>query len=159
MIIRTIVSALFIGLSPVTLAAATDPHLSDNSAVMIQLVASARAFEQHDLTALAKTFVNDDSLTIFEGGEVNKGWIDYRDNHLKPELAEIKVVHYTLTTIDAHVDGNTAWATFDYHIAGSTAKRTFDSYGIGTAILHKVDDTWRIVHWHSTKSPKRPKTP
>ncbi|MDQ6933676.1 MAG: nuclear transport factor 2 family protein [Candidatus Eremiobacteraeota bacterium] len=159
MIIRIIISVLFLGLLPALPAAATDPGLlGDTSAVQAQLVASAAAFEHHDLRALAKTFINDDSLMIFEGGEVNRGWIDYRDNHIKPELAEIKVVHYTLTEIHPHIDGNTAWATFHYHIAGSTAKRTFDSYGIGTAIFRKVKGTWRIVHWHSTKSPKQPTT-
>ncbi|MBC5810891.1 MAG: nuclear transport factor 2 family protein [Candidatus Eremiobacteraeota bacterium] len=136
------------------------PHLaiasqaSDNAKVKAQLVASARAFERHDLTTLAKVFVNDRSLTIYEGGEVNTGWIDYRDNHLKPELAEIKSVRYTLSSIVSHVDDNTAWATFNYHIVGSTAKRKFDSRGIGTAVLLRVKDTWRIVHWHSTKAPK-----
>ncbi|MBC5816198.1 MAG: nuclear transport factor 2 family protein [Candidatus Eremiobacteraeota bacterium] len=53
------------------------------------------------------------------------------------------------------MDGATAWATFDYHIVGNTDKRSFDSYGIGTAILKKVGTTWLIVHWHSTKTPKK----
>ena len=115
MILRSLVVALFLGVLPVAASAATDSG-SDNAAVQAQLVASATAFERHDIDALAKTFVNNDSLTIFEGGEINKGWIDYRDNHIKPELADITVVHYTLTEITSHIDGNTAWATFDYHI-------------------------------------------
>jgi len=155
--IRILIGALFLGFIPLAAGAATQPDPSaDKLAVQAQLIASAAAFEHHDLAALAKTYVNDSSLTIFEGGEVNKGWVDYRDNHIKPELAEIKVVHYTLTEIGTHIEGNTAWATFNYHIAGSTEKRTFDSFGIGTAILQKSDGIWRIVHWHSTKSPKRP---
>ncbi len=158
--IRILICALFIGFSSVAASAATDPAATaDSIAVQAQLVASATAFEKHDLDALAKTFVNDESLTIFEGGEINNGWKDYRDNHIKPELAEIKVVHYSLTEIMPHIDGNTAWATFDYHIVGSTDKRSFDSYGIGTAVLQKFAGTWRIVHWHSTKSPKQPKKP
>ena len=156
MIFRVLACALFLGLSTLSVSAATNNAASaENAAVKAQLLASAAAFEHHDLAALAGTFVNDDSLTIFEGGDINKGWVDYRDNHIKPELADIKVVHYSLTEIDAHIDASTAWATFNYHIVGSTSKRSFDSYGIGTAILNKVDGLWRIVHWHSTKSPKR----
>jgi len=152
--------ALFLGLSPMAAFAAPDSTVvAEKVAVEAQLVASASAFERHDLTALAGTFVNDDSLTIFEGGEINKGWIDYRDNHIKPELADIKVVHYSLTEIVPHIDGTTAWATFDYHIVGSTATRNFDSFGIGTAILQKIGGKWLIVHWHSTKSPKQTKKP
>ena len=64
-------------------------HLHGDAAVVAQLNASAHAFEAHDLAALGKTFVNDDSLTIFEGGKINKGWLDYRDNHIKPELVGI----------------------------------------------------------------------
>ncbi|GAC1389323.1 MAG: hypothetical protein NVSMB31_05130 [Vulcanimicrobiaceae bacterium] len=155
--IRILIGALFIGFIPLAASASTQPDPSaDKLAVQAQLLASAAAFENHDLAALARTYVNDASLTIFEGGEVNTGWVDYRDNHITPELAEIVAVHYTLSAIDTHVEGNTAWATFNYHIVGSTAKRSFDSFGIGTAILQKNDGTWRIVHWHSTKSPKRP---
>lgn len=33
------------------------------------------------------TFYHPD-VTIFEGGGVNNGWIDYRDRHLGPELCE-----------------------------------------------------------------------
>jgi hypothetical protein len=132
-----ILSLLF-GL-PAGVAEAT-PNLALTSAdiaVHKQLEASARAFERLDLTALAETFVNDGSLTIFEGGEVNRGWRDYRDSHIKPELSEIRTVRYSLSAIESHVVGNTAWAIFRYHITGSTAKRQFDSSGLGTAILER----------------------
>jgi hypothetical protein len=42
------------------------------------------AFAAKDLEKLA-TFYHAD-VTIFEGGGVNRGWADYRDNHLGPEL-------------------------------------------------------------------------
>jgi len=144
---------IFVLLTNLAEAAPKGGLTSADAAVQRQLVASARAFEQHDLRRLAETFVNDESLTIFEGGEVNRGWRDYRDNHIKPEMAEILTVRYRLSAIESHVDGNTAWAIFQYHITGSTAKRRFDSSGIGTAILERRAGSWRIVHWHSTKKP------
>jgi len=153
---RILLSAfIFVFYATVAEAAPKGNLSSSNAAVQKQLVASARAFEQHDLARLAETFVNDESLTIFEGGEVNRGWRDYRDDHIKPEMAEILTVRYRLSAIESHVDGNTAWAIFRYHIVGSTAKRHFDSSGIGTAILERRGGSWRIVHWHSTKTPVR----
>jgi ketosteroid isomerase-like protein len=153
--VRILLIAILFGLpASVAGAASTGVLTSADAAVQKQLIASAHAFERHDLTALAATFVNDESLTIFEGGEVNRGWRDYRDNHIKPELSEILIVRYSLSAIESHVVGSTAWAIFRYHIKGSTAKRQFDSSGIGTAILEKRAGSWRIVHWHSTKTPK-----
>ncbi|MDQ6822889.1 MAG: nuclear transport factor 2 family protein [Candidatus Eremiobacteraeota bacterium] len=155
--IRSVVALLCFALAPAVANAHPPLTLTDDAAVRAQLNASAHAFETHDLDALAKTFVNDSSLTIFEGGEVNNGWTDYRDNHIKPEMAEITSVQYSLSNIKAHIDHRTAWATFNYHIVGSTAKRSFDSNGIGTAILQKIQGRWLIVHWHSTRSPAPPK--
>ena len=94
------------------------------------------------------------SLTVFEGGYVNRGWVDYRDNHLKPELNELKDVKYSLSNIEPHVDGSIGWATFEYTISGKTDKGVaFQDQGLGTAILEKQDGKWRIVHWHSSNKP------
>ncbi len=128
-------------------------------AIAQTLAASASAFEHGDLLAASKVWSHSERLTVFEGGHVNRGWTDYRDNHLGPEMKELRDVRYRLSDIVPHVVGTTAWATFAYSISGSEINgRTFAGTGIGTAILERESGAWRIVHWHSTGTPK-PRVP
>ncbi|MEW6732869.1 MAG: nuclear transport factor 2 family protein [Acidobacteriota bacterium] len=138
---------------------AHDPALHEQeevAAVRKVLIDNARAFELGDLAKLEQLWANDKDVTVFEGGHVNKGWADYRDNHLKPELEELKNIKYTLSNIDAHVGSTTAWVRFEYSISGSTDKHgPFRGEGLGTVILEKREGKWRIVHWHSSNKPKK----
>ena len=47
------------------------------------------AFVAKDLKKLA-TFYHPD-VTIYEGAGINNGWADYRDRHLGPETATVRV--------------------------------------------------------------------
>ena len=118
------------------------------------LTQSAAAFERGDMAAMEKAWANDDSVTVFESGHANYGWADYRDHHLGPEMKEMKNAKYTLSDIRVKVSGNTAWATFKYAISADIGTRHIDSGGLGTAVLEKRGDNWRIVHWHSS-APRR----
>src|SRR5688500_17617350 len=42
------------------------------------------AFNARDIEKLATLYHPE--VTIFEGSGINRGWVDYRDNHLGPEL-------------------------------------------------------------------------
>ena len=118
------------------------------------LLQSAAAFERNDMATMEKSWANDDSVTVFESGHANYGWADYRDHHLGPEMKEMKNAKYTLSDIRVKVSGNTAWATFKYAISADIGTRHIDSGGLGTAVLEKRGDDWRIVHWHSS-APRR----
>lgn len=134
--------------------AAHDPaeHIRD---VLLQ---SAKAFASGDMAGLEKTWANDDAVTGFESGHANYGWADYRDNHLGPEMKEMKNTKYTLSDIRVKVSGNTAWATFKYAISADVGNRHVEGGGLGTAVLEKRGQDWKIVHWHSS-APRRPATP
>ena len=103
-----------------------------------------------------------ESLTIFESGHANYGWADYRDHHLVPEMGEMKNTKYEFSDIKIHLAGNTAWATLKYTISADVMDngktRHVDGGGLGTAILEKRSDGWRIVHWHSS-APRRAPVP
>ena len=122
------------------------------------LMQSATAFERGDMAALEKAWANDDSVTVFESGHANVGWADYRDNHLEPEMKEMKNTKYTLSDIRAKVSGNTAWATFKYQISADIGTRHVDGGGLGTAVLEKRGQDWKIVHWHSSAPRRVPAT-
>lgn len=122
------------------------------------LMRSATAFERNDMAVMEKTWANDESVTVFESGHANYGWQDYRDHHLGPEMKEMKNTKYTLSDIKAKVSGNTAWATFKYAISADIGARHVDGAGLGTAVLEKRGQDWRIVHWHSS-APRRAPAP
>ena len=126
------------------------------------LLKSASSFEKNDLSSATQVWANDESLTVFESGHANYGWADYRDNHLGPEMREMKNTKYAFSDIKIHLAGKTAWATFKYAISADVTsngqQRHVDGAGLGTAVLEQRDGQWRIVHWHSS-APRRAPSP
>ena len=112
------------------------------------------AFIAKDLEKLA-TYYHPD-VTIYEGGGINNGWADYRDHHLKPEIDEMKNVKYQLTDITTRTSGDTAWATFKYALSADLKERHVEANGLGTAVLEKRGSDWKIVHWHTSASRRKP---
>ena len=131
---------------------------NNEKAVRDVLIQSATAFEKNDMAAMEKLWRNDESVTVFESGHANYGWLDYRDHHLGPEMKEMKNTKYTLSDIKVKVSGNTAWATFKYAISADIGTRHVEGAGLGTAVLEKRSNDWRIVHWHSS-APRRAPSP
>ena len=144
------VSGLVIGLSFSVIQGSQDPA----EQIRTVLIQNAAAFERGDMAAVEKAWANDESVTVFESGHANYGWVDYRDKHLGPEMKEMKNTKYTLSDIKVKVSGDTAWATFKYAISADIGTRHVDGSGLGTAILEKRGQDWKIVHWHSS-APRR----
>ncbi len=162
--VRILIGALM----PIVLAFAVANERSaiaqtaDEAAVRETLLRSASSFAKNDVVEATKVWANDESLTIFESGHANYGWADYRDHHLVPEMGEMKNTKYELSDIKIRLAGNTAWATLKYAIAADVMDngktRHVEGSGLGTAILEKREDGWRIVHWHSS-APRRAPPP
>jgi ketosteroid isomerase-like protein len=135
---------------------------TDEAAVRDLLLKSESSFEKNDVATATKVWANDESLTVFESGHANYGWTDYRDNHLVPEMGEMKSTKYAFSDIKIHLAGKTAWATFKYTISADVTdngkSRHVDGGGLGTAVLEQRDGQWRIVHWHSS-APRRAPVP
>lgn len=133
-------------------AAANNNSDADVRAALTQYTS---AVERGDLDAIGKLWSNDESVTVIENGHANYGWADYRDNHLGPELREMKNVRYALSDIKVNTSGHLAWATFKYTIAADFRERHIEGGGMGTAVLRHGPNGWQIMHWH-TSSPRRP---
>lgn len=154
----TLVAMLLLALTaaahePAKKPAAT-PATNASDPVAAVLLRNAQGFETGDLAMLNTIWANDEGVTVFESGYANYGWADYRDHHLKPEIDEMKNVKYQLTDIKTRVSGNTAWATFKYALSADLKERHVDANGLGTAVLEKRGNDWKIVHWH-TSAPRR----
>ena len=115
------------------------------------------AFTAKDLDRLA-TFYHPD-VTIYEGGGINNGWIDYRDRHLGPELKSFENLQFGHSNIKVTIlpGGQSAYATSEYAIKAKIGERVLDSSGLETLVLVKgADGTWKIRHSHTSSRPRRP---
>jgi uncharacterized protein YcnI/ketosteroid isomerase-like protein len=139
-------------------AAAALPQGGNNDAVAVEtwLKAYDAAFMAKDLEKLA-TFYHPD-VTIYEGGGINNGWIDYRDRHLGPELKAFENLQFghTNTKLSVLPGGQSAYATSEYFIKAKMGERSLDSTGLETLVLVKGSDgSWKIRHSHTSSRPAR----
>lgn len=139
-------------------AQATRPHGADAAGVAATVRALFAASERSDLVALDSLYAGD-SLTIFEGAGVNRGWADYRDHHLGPELKEMKNVRYQPSDLEVHVEGGTAWVLFRYALKADVNGRAADVFGRGTAILEWRGTRWVVRHMQTGGRARRPTDP
>ena len=113
------------------------------------------AFNARDVEKLATLYHPD--VTIFEGSGINRGWVDYRDNHLGPELKSFQDLQWAHTNLVVHMLGNSAaYVTGDYSIKYKTGDRAVDSGGIATHVLVKEQGAWRIRHSHTATRRRAP---
>ncbi|RMD97029.1 MAG: hypothetical protein D6814_10300, partial [Calditrichaeota bacterium] len=63
----------------------------------------------------------------------------------------------SFNNIEVHAAGEMAYAKFKYHIAVQMKSRQVDGEGLGTAVLVKAADGWKIQHLHTSRIPKRHK--
>ncbi|MEO7134629.1 MAG: DUF1775 domain-containing protein [Vicinamibacterales bacterium] len=113
------------------------------------------AFNAKDLDKLA-TFYHPD-VTIYEGGGINNGWIDYRDHHLGPELKSFENLEFghSNTKVTVLPGGQSAYATSEYAIKAKMGDRQLDSGGLETLVLVKDGNVWKIRHSHTSSRPVR----
>lgn len=107
-------------------------------------------FERGDFTAIEPLWTHGEDVVVIENGRANYGWADFRDHHLKPELAHVKNLKYTLSDIRTNVAGTLVWSTFKFSMSSGEEGARRERNGVGTAILENRGDGWKIVHWHSS---------
>lgn len=130
----------------------------DQIAVAQTLRALFAAAERKDIAALDTLYAGD-SLTVVEGAGINRGWADYRDAHLGPELKAIQNFRYRPFEIMVRTSGGLAWATFRYALGGDLPQQKLDHLGRGTAILERHGNRWLVRHTHTASRPRRPTDP
>ena len=116
------------------------------------------AIERKDVAALDTLYAGD-SLTVVEGAGINRGWADYRDTHLGPELREMQNLRYRPFELQVRTAGNLAWATFRFALAADLGQRKLDNVGRGTAILERRGSRWVVRHTHTASRARRPTDP
>ena len=151
--IRRLLIAVVASLVAASVASAQGPN--DAGVVAVWLESFDRAFVAKDLDTL-ESFYHPD-VTMFEGGSINTGWIDYRDHHIGPELEGFENLQFDHRNIAVHVldGGRVAYVTSEYALKARVNGRDVDSGGLETLVLVKVGDAWKIRHSH-TSTRRRP---
>jgi ketosteroid isomerase-like protein len=87
---------------------------------------------------------------IILDNEALHGWGEYRDQHLKPEMARYPSLRYAHTGVESSVRGNIAWAAFRWQMS-SAGNGPAPALGRGSAVLEKIEGQWRIAHLHLSR--------
>ncbi|GMV20585.1 MAG: hypothetical protein AMXMBFR57_05340 [Acidimicrobiia bacterium] len=112
------------------------------------------AFLAKDLAKLASMYTPE--TIVYEGSGINRGWKNYSETHLGPELKSFENLEFGHANVVPHVLGdNAAYVTADYTIKAKMGERTLDSGGLATFVLSKEAGSWKIRHT-STAARRRP---
>jgi uncharacterized membrane protein len=120
------------------------------SAVIAALTAYHTALTTGNASAPEPYVLTDERFLMIEGEHVNQGWADYRDNHLKGELADLAKVRFRLSGYRIQMNAGLAAVSFNFSILPRTGpERDFGS-GRGTAILVRTDSGWKLQQLHTS---------
>ena len=102
-----------------------------------------QALEKQDIAAIEPLVATD--LVVFENGEVNRGWTDFRDNHLTPEFNE-PAPQMDRKVVKIKVDGNLAWGYTEGAFM-STDKTGMETPRIlySIYVLERRSGQWKVV--------------
>lgn len=153
--------AIALCLSTMFMSASAAAQSADEARATAVLRAVFAAAERNDMRALDSLYAGE-NLTVIEGAGINRGWSDYRDHHLAPELKVMKNFGYRPLDIEMHVTGSTAWATFRYTLKAEMNGRTIDNVGRGTAVLERrngASTQWVVRHTQTSSRARRASDP
>lgn len=154
-IVAAVASSLF--LSSAVRAEKPSPAARETAA--LAAVASYRtAIALGSLDKLAA--VVEPELSVLEGTHLNQGWVDYRDNHIGPEMKEwtaFRVADPAL--IEVSVAGDWAYVVGRATYTIVTPVKTMVLAAAETFVLRERDGVWRVRHVHSSARKLRDEKP
>ena len=126
----------------------------DEESVKKSVLQFTSGMDKGDLKIIEVVWANDDEITVFEGGGMDKGWTNYRDKHLIPEMKVYKNLKYELSEMSVKVNGKMALVRSRYLITGEANEKKVESKGLITTVLEKRNGKWLLIHWHLSASRK-----
>ena len=137
------------------LATTNSPVVAPIAAVV---AAYQAAMEARSIEKLAMVF--DTDLVVLEGTHKNVNWVDYRDNHIGPEMREWSDFKVLETRITDSVTG----ARFAYVVVESKYRITSEDNAVvvaaaETLMLKMSAGPWRIRHLHYSGKKVEPTPP
>ena len=124
---------------------------SQKDGVLAWLALYDRAFSEKKLDVLATFYASD--ATIVSEGAVARGWEEYRDSHLLPELDGLDDLTFSHVRPSPKLLGEerVACVVSEFLVRARRAGRDVDMLGVETLILVRDARTgWKIQHAHSS---------
>jgi len=104
---------------------------------------------QEEVAALGRELDKyfDEDVTVIDGSGFTRGWANYRDKNLLPQMLTIrKGNNHALSNMNVKMSGDTAWATYQYTLDADVAGKAHKIVGFGTAVLRQKGASWKVVH-------------
>ena len=125
-----------------------EPPEADTTRVRIVMEAIALAFNDGDLGALDTLY--HDSVLVYEGGAIDRGWERYRNDHLGPELAMLAERRLVYEDIEVQRVGTAAWSTFRFTLQAVRDGQPLSISGVGTMVFRRIGGRWLVTHSHTS---------
>jgi ketosteroid isomerase-like protein len=135
-----------LALAPVAAHAQAAPN-PERAAVQQVITRFGEHIRAGELDAIAALFPPR-GVHILTDDATTHGWAEYRDEHLRPEMA-YHGGHYVHSAVEAVVREDVAWVAFRREFGPPDTPARVS--GRGTAVLEKRDDGWVIVHLHMSR--------
>ena len=116
-------------------------------------------WENGDGKPFRQHFLDFPQARYIESGGQNEGLDDLVIHHVESEKDALVFLKLDFSNIEIYVENNFAWAVADTRVKGEVRKngQIFDKSGYQTFLFRKVDDSWKVVHSHSSSRDYKPK--
>lgn len=122
----------------------------DERAIKAVLTQLAQGFARLNTELLEELW--DPEATIIEGTASFASWVQYRDEHLRPQLAlySSQDSEWVIANAYIRIEGSMAWGEFStfYAFTRLLDNQRLLGEGRGTVIFIKRQEGWKIVHLH-----------
>lgn len=133
---------------------------NDAGDAQIRSIISAieKGWESGDGSPFRKHFLDFEGSRYIESGGQNYGLDDLVINHVEPEKDALEYLELDFSKIEVHFEEQFAWAVANTRVKGKVRKsgKIFDKSGYQTFLFRLVDDSWKVVHTHSSSRDYRP---
>lgn len=131
----------------------------DESEIMKIIAAVKYGWENGDGKPFRQHFLNFPEARYIESGGQNEGLDDLVSHHVEPEKDSLVFLNLDFNNVEIHLENDFAWAIADTRVKGEVRKngKTFDKSGFQTFLFRKVDNSWKVVHSHSSSRDYKPK--
>ena len=150
---RVIIVSAALSLAPAALglqalAGQSDPEQAARQTVQAFHAALAAGDSAKALSLLAPDVV------IFESGGVEASRDEYRSHHLPADMEFSRSVTREITSERYGSSGDVAWVLTESRSTGTFRGQPIDSRGVGTMLLRRTPEGWRIthIHWSSRRA-------
>ena len=153
----SIFSAVWVIALAFMLLASVSANASDKEEILNIIADIEYGWENGDGTPFSKHFLDYEGAKYFESGGQNVGLQDLIQNHVEPEKDALYFLELNFLNIEIQIDEDFAWATADTEVRGKVRRNgyEFDKTGHQTFLLKRINNSWKVLHTHSSSRDRR----